>query len=278
MDSIPFGVARLDDIIGGGAPPGNVVLLSGEPGAGAREFLYTSATMNALGHADPELFDLYYGDLHEGASLPPEIHYLSFTSDEDFLRREMTYTMDRELVESALAHIEFRDLSPEYFQLSPVPREWYLGETTKLRDLGRQNERESLLSALGEYLNRNARGNLVVIDSVTDLVASISDEMGWADIAVLMKGLAKAAHTWGGLILLLVSTETLTDTQHGHVNDAVDGTFSFEWETGGSKRARTMHVQQFRGVLSRLEAENIVQFETEVNEAGLDISDVRKIR
>jgi len=39
-----------------------------------------------------------------------------------------------------------------------------------------------------------------------------------------------------------------------------------------------MVVQEFRGVLSRLEAENVVRFETEVHEAGFDISDVRKIR
>ena len=41
---------------------------------------------------------------------------------------------------------------------------------------------------------------------------------------------------------------------------------------------RTMIVQQFRGVLSRIEDENIVRFETEIGDAGFDISDVRKIR
>ena len=59
MSSVPFGVARLDSILGGGAPPGSVVLLAGESGAGAREFLYTSAAMNALARTDRELFDLY---------------------------------------------------------------------------------------------------------------------------------------------------------------------------------------------------------------------------
>jgi hypothetical protein len=39
-----------------------------------------------------------------------------------------------------------------------------------------------------------------------------------------------------------------------------------------------MVVQEFRGVLSRLENENIVQFETEIHDGGFDISDVRKIR
>jgi hypothetical protein len=37
-------------------------------------------------------------------------------------------------------------------------------------------------------------------------------------------------------------------------------------------------VKQFRGVLSRLEEEDIIQFETDISDAGFDISDVRKIR
>jgi hypothetical protein len=60
--------------------------------------------------------------------------------------------------------------------------------------------------------------------------------------------------------------------------DAASGTLVFEWESGGSKRARTMVVKEFRGVLSRLEDENVVRFETEIHESGFDISDVRKIR
>jgi len=88
----------------------------------------------------------------------------------------------------------------------------------------------------------------------------------------------KAAHTWDGLILLLVNSDTLTETEYGQLMDASEGTFEFTWESGGSQRARTMVVKQFRGVLSQLEKENIVQFETEIHEGGFDVSDVRKIR
>jgi KaiC/GvpD/RAD55 family RecA-like ATPase len=278
MERIPFGVSHLDSVIGGGAPSGTVVLLVGEPGAGAREFMYTSATMNAVARADRELFELHYGDLHEDAALPPEVHYLSFTDDEANLRREMAYVLDDDLVSAAADRITVRDFSPEYFQLSPVPREWYLGETTRLQDLGGREERSEVLTALGQYLNAHAAENLVVIDSITDLVAGISDEMTWNDIAMLLRGLGKAAHRWDGLVLAYASRETLDRTELGHLMDAADGTLQFEWESGGSKRARTMVVQEFRGVLSQIERENIVRFETEIHEGGFDISDVRKIR
>ena len=64
MDRIPFGVSQFDSLIGGGSPPGSVVLLAGDSGAGAREFCYTSATVNALARADPGLFDLQIGRAH----------------------------------------------------------------------------------------------------------------------------------------------------------------------------------------------------------------------
>jgi KaiC/GvpD/RAD55 family RecA-like ATPase len=278
MDSIPFGVSRLDSLIGGGAPMGSVVLLASESGAGGREFLYTSAVINAIARTDEELFELHYGDPVEETTLPSAVHYISFTADESYLTRQMRFTMEPELVDRATARIEFADLSREYFHPSQAPREWYLGETSTLRDLGTRTEHADVLEAFGTYLSEHAAGNLVVVDSVTDLVAAVSDEMTWNDIALVLKGLSKAAHRWGGLILLLVNLETLGENQLGLLKDATSGTFLFEWESGGSKRARTMVVQEFRGVLSRLQNENIVQFETEIHDGGFDISDVRKIR
>jgi archaellum biogenesis ATPase FlaH len=145
-------------------------------------------------------------------------------------------------------------------------------------DLATDERRESALGALGDYLGEHAAGNLVVVDSITDLVAAVSGDMAWSDIALLMKGIQKAAYDWGGLILLLVQQETLEPTELGHLIDAASGTLEFGWESGGSKRARTMFVKEFRGVLSRLEAENIIRFETEIHEGGFDVSGVRKIR
>ena len=278
MQRIPFGIRRLDTTVGGGAPAGSVVLLSGEAGAGAREFTYTSAVMNGLVWSDPDLFDLYYGSLEPEAEGPDEVHYVSFTTDERQLRDEMELVMDSELVEAGLSNLTFHDLSPEYFRLSPVPREWYAAEAGSIADLGANSDRNSVPESLGDRLTEFASGNVVVLDSLTDLIASSGDELTWNDIPVLLKGISRAAYDWGGVILVHVNHETLTDEQHGQLIDAADGTLVFEWASGGSARARTMVVKQFRGVLSRIEEENIVRFETEIRDAGLDISDVRKIR
>jgi KaiC/GvpD/RAD55 family RecA-like ATPase len=278
MERIPLGVSRLDRIIGGGAPRGSVVLLSGDLGAGAREFLYTSAVMNGLAKTDEDLFDLYYGSLRQASMLPESVHYLSFTSDRSAIVEEMRYVMDDELVETGVEPVEFADLSPEYFRTSKVPTDWYSSQTADITSLGERHDRRDVLDAFGDYLTENAPGNLVLIDSVTDLVSAAGSEMGWNDIALVMKGLKKASHNWGGLVLLLVNSETMEPTQMGRLMEATDGTIQFDWESGGSERARTMFVQRFRGVLSRLEDEDIVRFETEIHDGGFDVSNVRKIR
>jgi KaiC/GvpD/RAD55 family RecA-like ATPase len=278
MERIPFGVSRLDATIGGGAPRGSVVLLAGDLGAGAREFTYTSAAMTGLAKTDEELFDLFYGDLEEEAVLPESIHYLSFTAERASLVEEMRFTMDDELVETGLEAVEFADFSPEYFRMSRVPTDWYSTRAPSIDSLGERHDRRDVLDAVGDHLSENGDDSLVVLDSVTDLLSAVGDDMSLSDVALLVKGLTKASRRWNGLVLLLVNRESLTDTQLGRLMEATDGTFLFEWESGGSERARTMVVREFRGVLSRLEDEDIVQFETEIHDGGFDISNVRKIR
>ena len=279
MDRIPFGVDRLDELIGGGAPPGSVVLLAGEAGAGSREFLYTSAVMNGLARAGEDLFDLHYGEVSDGAELPEEVHYISFTGAEDQLREEVGMSMNTEIAETGLEPVQFKSLSQPYFHTSPVPRGWYAEETPELTNLRKRHEdREELLSAFGNALSERAPNSLVVVDSLSDLVGAVGETLSWSDITYLLSGLQKAAHEWQGLILLHVNHETLTDVELGQLMEACSGTLRFQWETGGSTRARTLVVKQFRGVLSQIEEENIVQFEAELGDAGFDISDVRKIR
>ncbi len=279
MERIPFGINRLDNTIGGGAPRGSVVLLSGEAGAGAREFIYTSAVMNGLAQVEDDLFDLHYGTLEPNTALPDSIHYISFTNERDQIEAEIDMSMDSEIGQRGFEQVDFLSLSQNYFHKSPVPRQWYAEKTTDITSLRKRHEdRETLLSALGDAVSERAPGNLVVIDSFSDLIGASGDDISWSDINYIMKGLGKAAHEWGAVILVHVNFETLSTTEHGQLVDSCSGTLEFQWETGGSTRARTLVVKNFRGVLSQIEAENIVKFETDLGDAGFDISDVRKIR
>lgn len=277
MDRVPFGIQRLDAIVGGGAPAGSVVLVAGEAGAGAREFCYTSAVLCGLARGDTELFELHYGTLAPEVSLPETIHYCSFTADEAQLRREIGLVIDDEIAASGLDAVSFHDLSAEYFGPSPVPVEWYTERVSDIEALGTGHGHEDVLTALADRLDACAPESLVAIDSLTDLVGA-DEERTWADVIVLVRGLAKAATGWNGLVLVHANKEALTEREYGLLTDAVSGTMEFSWESGGSSRARTMIVKHFQGVLPRIEAEDIVRFETDIGPTGFDISDVRKIR
>lgn len=279
MARIPFGISRLDRLIGGGSPAGSLVLLAGEAGAGAREFLYTSAVLNGLARENEELFDLHYGELPEAAQIPESVHYISFTGGRDVIEREIGFMMDDEVASAGLDAMEFRDLSPEYFQLSPVPREWYAGARTDIADLGADQRREGVVEALADHLETHADDSLICVDSLTDLVGvSQAETVEWSDIVYLMKGLRRAVRSWGGLLLVHSSLDALEEGHFADLMASVDGTMVFEWERGGNELARTMVVREFRGVLPQIEAEDIARFETEIHEAGFDVSDVRKIR
>ncbi len=95
---MPLGISRLDRTIGGGAPTGSVVLPAVESGAGAREFCYTSAAMNGLVGADPELFDRYYGDLEPETTVLEAVHYVPFTDERSAREPALTRRGSSEVV------------------------------------------------------------------------------------------------------------------------------------------------------------------------------------
>jgi archaellum biogenesis ATPase FlaH len=276
MERIPFGINRLDTTLGGGAPRGSVVLLAGEAGAGAREFMYTSAVMNGTAYTDRNLFDLHYGKRPANAVLPDEIHYLSFTDNQAQFEQDVELSMETELASAGLERVNFDSLANDYFRTSSVPRDWYVDEDSdRTRYPG---EQQSLVNLTGDLLNDRAPGNLVIIDSLSDLVSATGEQLEWADIIYLVKGLRRVAHSWGGLIMLHVNFETITDNEEGQLVDSCTGTLKFEWSTGGSVLARTLMLQSFRGVLSQIDEDDLVRFESDLGDSGFRISDVRKIR
>lgn len=278
MDRLPFGVERFDSIIDGGAPSGSTVLLASEVGAGGRGFAYTSAAMNGLALAAPDQFERYYGHPTTEIALPEAVHYLTFTNTEDAIHDEMQFTLAEEVVADATDALTVTDLANEFFRKSPVPRDWYSGRSQSLDVIGDSHGTTDVFDAIGETLKSVPNDSLLIVDSITDLIAVADEELSWDDVTLLLKGLDRIMQHRGGMLLLLINLEALSRTQFGRLMDTTDGTLMFEWEAGGTERDRTMFVREFRGVLSRLEDENIIRFETEITDAGFDISDTRKIR
>ncbi len=277
MARLPFGVRRLDALCGGGAPAGSIVLLAEEPGAGARAFLATAVLVNALARTDPERFELVYGDVADAAIIPDEIHYVSLTTQKASLEREWQQVFDQAMVTAGLEAVSLTDLSARYFEGTPVPAE---GNTDALGAGGAEepDDEQDLLGALSEFLEAHASEGLIAVDSLTDLGPLPDARASWREIGILLRGLRRAADDWGGLVLLLVDPASLPRRALAQLQSAVDGTFRFEWATGGHEIDRTLVIEQLRGVLPTIDQKDIVRFETRIDESGFSLSEVRKIR
>lgn len=277
MTRLPFGVRRLDALCDGGAPAGSLVLLAGEPGAGARTFMTTAVVVNGLARTDPERFELTYGDLPDGARTPEEIHYVSLTSGQASLEREWQRVFDPAVVTAALEAVNVIDLSDRYFAGTRVPS---AGDADRFGDIPVDElaDDRDLLDALWESIEAHATAGLVAIDSLTALGTLPEEQATWRELAVLSRALRRAADDWGGLVLLLLNEGSLSRQALAQLMSAVDGTFRFEWAAGGHEIDRTLVIEQFRGVLSTIDDEDIVRFETGVDGDGFRLSDVRKIR
>lgn len=277
MARLAFGVRRLDALCGGGAPAGSIVLLAGEPGAGARAFLATAVLVNGLACTDPERFELAYGELPDAATEPEEIHYVSLTTSAASLEREWRHVFDQSIVTGGLEAVSVADLCGSYFAGTEVSICGDAEPTGAVAGDQPAGARD-LLGTLTEYLEEQAAGSLIAIDSLTALGTLPEERATWREIAILLRGLRQAAHDWGGLVLLLVNPASLSRRALAQLQSAVDGTFRFEWATGGHEIDRTLVLQQFRGVLPTIDEEDLVRFETRIDENGFTLSDVRKIR
>jgi hypothetical protein len=278
MTRLPFGVARLDTLLDGGAPPGSIVLLAGEPGAGARAFLYTAAVRNALAMADPDQFELAYGRLPDAATIPEEVHLVSFTASEPATRAELRTMFEPAIVEAGLETITVTDFAGSYFDRTPVPDTWYPERVPDSNNRSKRAVNRGPLRALTDYLQAEAAGNLIGVDALSDLGELRDGQLGWNQLAIVLKGLRRAAEEWGGLILFLLNKTGVPPAALGQLMGAVDGTFEFDWAAGGHELDRTMALKAFRGVLPTIDDDELVRFETEIQGTGFQLSEVRKIR
>jgi len=275
--NIPVGLSTLDSVFGGGVPSGTSILLTGEVGAGATEFAYTSAAMVSMARDDPDTFSVYSDTDADPDALPGDVHYVSFMRGEDDVKGEMRSVLDDSMYESLTSNLVFKDFSDEYFRNTVVPRSWVDDELTGLSGLGEAKD-DDLLSSFADYLDENAAGNLVVIDSLTSLVRASRHRLEWGEILVLLAGLQRATTRWNGLVYAILDKDTLKPREHQEISSIFDGIFHFDWVEGDTERQRMMYVGSFRGAMGRMTGHEDDKYETEVTEEGFEISNIRKIR
>lgn len=232
---IPTGVNDFDHITGG-LPVGSVMLLAGEPGAGAPEFALTSATTLMRASHRHEARSLYMGRYQGPVALPGRVTYVSLTRSRDQLLREVESAFPPEYSKVLVDHLDYKDLSPSYFFDSVVPTEW--GESDRpLLEGGSPGGGQGILSDLAHTLEEKGKGALLIVDSLSDLLVrrSVSDE----DVLTVVKGLRRRAKSWNGLVYLLLGRGVAEPRVEQALKDSVDGVLDFSWVHHQSKSIRS---------------------------------------
>ncbi len=123
-----------------------------------------------------------------------------------------------------------------------------------------------------------AANNIVILDSLTELMLYEGDYLSKNDVIMFIKSLVRISKEWNGLIYLLLNTRILETNIQEIISDTVDGVLTFEWDKRSVKLQRNLCITKFRGLLPQLEQNNIEKFETKItSNDGFEVSNIRKI-
>lgn len=251
----PTGVPDFDYLTGG-VPAGSVILLLGEPGAGHPEFALTSAVHLMQHRDDPAQHRIYLGTATGPFVYPDGILYVSLTRSQEQILDEARASFDSSYPDALLRRLTFRDLSTAYFADTVVPSAWAAVPSPLLGGGSRGGSADSSpLAALANALEPGGLSNLVIVDSLTDLL--VRRGVDPSDLVTLVKGLRRRAKEWGGIVYLLLSQGVAAPATEEAIIDSVDAVFAFRWTTAPNRthRQRVLLIEKSMPVLAHLAEE-----------------------
>lgn len=272
---MPTGIPEFDMVIGGGLPRGSVVLLLGGVGAGQQEFAYTSAMKLCYHLEHPDEYETILHRTVDFQHLPNRVTYITSTRAKEDVVAEIRAAFDPAYYQAVSHRLDFEDLSADYFRNSIVPRSWIGESTSPFAAFGRS--KGDILNSLIELIERHAPGNLVILDSLTDL--ALNENIPPHQLVSLLRGMQRAMKGWKGVVMLLLTEGVLPEQEQERIIDSVDGVLRFAWSSGQRthRRMRYMWVEKFITLLTHLEDKDIVRFTTGVNIEGFMVMHQERI-
>lgn len=256
---VPTGVPDFDHLTGG-LPAGSVVLLTGEAGSGHQEFALTSSVHLMLHYEDPVLHQFFLGSARGPFHYPNGVVYVSLSRSREQVLNEVEGSFEPGYHQVLLKHLTFHDLSPAYFADTVVPANWASVRASLLSGTGAAGAPASPIQGVADALEADGGSNLVIVDSLTDLLVRKATEP--EEVLALVKGLRRRAKEWNGLVYLLLSKGVAPASVEQALIDSVDGVLSFSWSSSAlySHRQRQMIIQKFMPVLARVPHEHQGRF------------------
>ena len=266
---MPTGISSLDPILDGGVPPGSVILLLGDLGAGNYEFVYSSMI---------NLLDAKNRDELKDKITPKELRYITFTRLKDDVRQEIINSLHVDNVSQLVDSIQFDDLSELYFDRSVVPDEWY-SHSDILTRMQKRSGHENVFVQLSNVINTTQPQSLIIMDSITDIATQSNTPNNWSNLTGVLRGLQRVSKQRGLTCYLLLTQGILNSVQEKELSDIADAVMLFKWEEStGSRRQRVMYFEKFRGVMSHLEERDLVKFAVRISTtSGFEVSNIRMV-
>lgn len=269
VQRMPTGISSLDPILDGGVPPGSVILLLGDIGAGYYEFVYSSI-VNLLSVATPPAAT--------AALLPLQLRYITFTRTNDDVRQEIAKSFPIKNPDTLKEKIRFDDLSELYFDNSVVPDDWY-SHGDIIAKFQKKADQRGVLKQLSDVINTAEPNSLIILDSITDIATQCNSTHLWHILTGLLRGLQRISKQRNLTMYLLLTRGILDDTKEKEIADIVDAVLLFRWEeAGGARRQRVMYFEKFRGVMTHLEERDLVKFAVRISTSGgFEVSNIRVV-
>jgi len=236
LKRVPTGILSLDEALGGGIPPGSLLLLVGEVGSGPQEFVLTSSVLLAAVKAG-------LLEVGEEQVVPERMWWITFGRQEPELREEVLSGFGQELYGEFDRWVRFRDLGEAL--LSPTGPDFAL----------------DLLDSLHRFLREEGRDSLIVLSELDSLLSQLrGSERGWRGLLLLLRRLQRESKGWGNAVIYVPLEIRGGGEGLGELEACVDGVFSFEWiRPGPYKRKRVMYVRRLRRLPSSLWAEAVFE-------------------
>ncbi|RXE56949.1 chemotaxis protein CheY [Methanoculleus taiwanensis] len=270
---MPTGLSSLDPVLDGGIPPGSVVLLLGEIGAGNSEFAHSSIVSLSLLKANG-------GGQNQHALLPAEIAYITFTKMREDVLNDITLSFNPGSYDLLQQEVVFDDLSELYFDASIVPPGWY-GDGDIFSRLQKKQRKENgdILADLSHVLSSKQQNSLIILDSLTDIATTYMNDADWHTLIAFLRGLQRVAKRWNSTIYLLLTAGILEESKEIEIADCTDALILFRWEdVGAQRRQRIMYFEKFQGVMPYLEERDLVKFAVKISAAnGFEVRNIRVV-
>jgi hypothetical protein len=289
VDYIPFGIRGLDGDVRG-IPTGSCVLLAGAPDAGGDAFTYTSLARLMAAKHRPETVP---SDLAEQAEhIPESVTYLTLTHDREHVYSEVDAVLDDDSFDVLTDHMTVADYSQRFMDLLPVPSALFEARresgdgpdgTSQLAAAEGDDEPadpdpdlETFRDLLDDVSDRlaDARSNLIVIDSLSDLERATEFGLPRNHELAFLIGLREAVVNWGTVAFVKYDSRAAEVRQNDTIHGLLHGHIYFYSNDEGYTTYRTVRVGSFGGAL---DTKRQTVFDSIIDEHGFRAKATKKI-